>query len=357
MTAVGELITPNGILVMTDEEMHGDHEAWLAARRWRGHTIGPHSLGYCIGASDVPSILDLEEVDTPAHVYRSKVMNIQPEVTPPMMWGKRFEPVIAEEWCRSNRAVIDEIGLVAHREHLWAQATIDRRVRECPVFKDTPEGECLLEVKHMDRVSPSRWHAGCPDRLNAQMRFQLWVTGYSHGHFACKVPGDMKQNIIYADREPEITDYIVAEVQRFRTEHLIAGVEPAWNITDKPLRMIELAKASHPDRDGVAELDIDGIDAVYEYGEAAAASSAAKKRQDAAKAELMRLADGAAAVKFADELAYRFGPTAKTKVNLDVLSERYPEAYNDPDVVSEKTSYTIYLAAPYKARPNREGTT
>jgi predicted phage-related endonuclease len=353
MTEVGELITPNGLLVMTAEQMRGGREEWLAARRWREGVPG----GFCIGASEVPSILDLEEVDTPAHVYRAKVMNIRREPNDAMLWGNIFEAPIAAEWCRRNRAVIDEIGLVAHKDYPYMQATIDRRVRECPVFKDTPEGECLLEVKHMDRAPAARWHAGCPDRLNAQMRFQLWVTGYSHGHFACKVPGTMKQGIIYADQEPEITEYIIAEVERFRTENLIAGVEPPWNTTDKPLRMIELDKTTHPERDGVAELDINGIDAVHVYAQAAADASAAKKRQDAAKAELMRLANGAAAVKFCDELAYRFGPTTKTKVNLDRLSERYPDAYNDPEVVSETKSHAIYLAAPYKVKPNREDRT
>lgn len=355
MTEIGDLITPTGRLVMPIEAMRGDRAAWLAARRQSPAVPG----GYRIGASEVPSILDLDGADTPAHVFRRKVYGIETPPNEAMTFGNLLEPIIGAEWARRNRVDrIDEIGLVARDGDPWAVVTIDRRVLRCPVFKDTPEGECLCEIKNMDSHSISRWHADIPDRILAQVLFQLWITGYGHGHVAALVGGNrLKQVTIYADREKDLTEYIVTEVRRFRTEHLLTGIEPAWDTSSKPDRMIELDKASHPERDGVAELGINEIDAVYEYGEAAAASSAAKKRQDAAKAELMRLASGASAVKFADELAYRFGPTTKTKVNLDVLSERYPEAYNDPEVVSETKSFTIYLAAPYKVRPNREDRT
>lgn len=351
MTEIGELVTPTGVLVMTAEAMRGGREEWLAARRWRESVPG----GYCIGSSEVPSILDLESVDTPAHVYRAKVMNIRREANEFMTWGHLLEAPIASEWCRRNRAVIDEIGLVAHVKHPHHQSTIDRRVRECPVY-DGVDRACGLEVKNVGIASASRWHAEIPDRILAQILHQLYVTGLEHMHYAVLVGGNtMRQGVVHADQEKELTDYIIAEVERFRTENLIARVEPAWNITDKPLRMIELDKATHPDRDGIAELGINGIDAVHVYAQAAADASAAKKRQDAAKAELMRLADGAEYVKFCDELAYRFGPTTKTKVNLDRLAERYPNAYADPEVVSETKSHTIYLAAPYKVKPNREG--
>lgn len=348
MSRVGELITPNGVLVLPADAPRAQ---WLEARRWRGHTIGPHSLGFCIGASDVPSILDLEHVDTPAHVYRDKLMGIEKEVTEAMTWGTIFEGPIVGEWCRRNRAVIDEIGLVAHAEHPWAQATIDRRVRECPVYKDTPDGECLLEAKHMDFASASRWHEEIPDRLMAQLVFQLWVTGYSHAHYTAKVPGTMRSGIVMAEEVKDLTEYVVAEVMRFRRDALVRGVEPPWNITDKALKMVELDKRTHPDR--IGELDIDGVDAVHEYAEAAARESAAKKDKERAKAKLLQLADGAEVVTFAGELAYQFRPVNRTSVDLDALRERYPAAYADPAVTRQKTSHAISIAKEYKVPTER----
>lgn len=344
MTAVGELITPAGVLVLPAGTIGGAD--WLAMRRFR------KDVGYCIGASDVPSILDLDGVGTPLHVYRDKVQNIQQPPNEAMEWGHILEESVAAEWCRRNRAVIDEIGLVASFQRPWLQATIDRRVRECPVYKDTPDGECGLEVKNVDSHVESRWHAEIPDRIVAQILTQLYVTGYQHIHWAALIGGNrLKQGIVYADREAELMAYILREVDRFRGRHLIPGVEPAWDSSRKADKLIELDKAMYADRTG--ELDITGVNAVYAYAEAAAAESAARKRKDIAKAELLRLAEGHEVVTFANELAYRFGTTTRTSVDLDRLKELHPDVYGDPAIVRTTTSHPIYLAKEYKHREER----
>lgn len=342
MNAPGDLITPTGRLVMPANLVREDRAAWLTARRART------DVGYVIGASEVPSILDLDGADTPAHVYRRKVHNIDTPVNEAMTFGTLLEPVIADEWARRNRVDrIDEIGLVARDGDEWAVATIDRRVFRCPVYKNTPDGQCLCEVKNMGHQVASRWHRDIPDRILAQMLFQLWVTGYSHGHCAVLAGGNqLKQSIVYADREQELTEYIVNTVRAFRTDHLIAGVEPAWNTSGKADKLIELDKATHPER--VGELTVEEIGDVMEYAEAAAAASAAKRRQKAAQARLAQLANGARYVKFADQLAYSYGSSELTNVNLDALKERYPAAYDDPEVVTRKTSYTLRIDKSYK---------
>lgn len=341
MIAVGELVTPTGVLVMTAERMHTDRAGWLAARRRRD------GVGYCVGASDIPSILDLDSVDTPVHVYRSKVHGIDRPPTEQMEWGSIFEEPIAAEWTRRNRAVIDEIGLVAHAGKPWLQATVDRRVRECPAVRGLRDG-CGLEVKHVDYVSASRWHAGIPDRILAQVAGQVFVTGWDHMHWVAKVPGGMKQGILWAEREADLIRYIVGEVETFRDEHLVPGVEPAWNTVDKAAKLIELDSLSHPER--VGEIDLDGVTDVMEYAEAQAAEAAARKRKEQAKARLAQLAGGHEIVTFSGERAYWYGRSVRTNVDLDVLAERYPSAYADPDVVSETISHPIYVDKAYKER-------
>jgi predicted phage-related endonuclease len=361
MVKIGELITPTGRLVLPHDQLGG--EAWLQARRWRGPLSSdapgfPDGLpagvrrryGYRIGSSDVPSILDLEGVDTPAHVYRAKVYDIRPEVNEAMTWGHLNEPAIAMEWCRRNHAVIDEIGLVAKDGAPWHQSTIDRRVRECPVYRrDGVAEECLLEVKNVDAHVASRWHAEIPDRIYAQILHQLYVTGYGHAHYACLVGGNrMKQGIVYADREQKVMTYVIGEVERFRNEHLIAGVEPPWDVSEKPDKMIALDEATHPDR--VGTLDIEGIGEVMAYAEASRRASVAEKERKAASARLRQLADGREFITFADRPAYRLGESARTKVNIDKLKEKYPDAYDDPEVVSETKSHTIYIDKAYKVK-------
>lgn len=356
----GELVTPTGVLVLGAEQMSADRAAWLQARRWRlpDHlTIKQvegmsskqhHDHGYRIGSSDVPSILDLPGVDTPAHVYRDKVSGVGTRTNEAMQWGHLLEDSIAREWCRRNRAVIDEIGLVAQQGTPWHQSTVDRRVRECPTVKGLAD-RCGLEVKNVGFQSASRWHTDLPDRIVGQLLHQLYVTGFDHMHYAALVGGNqLKQGIVWAERETKLTGYIIGEVERFRTEHLLAGVEPEWNTTDKAAKLIELDMATHPEK--IGEIDITEIGWVMEYAQAAADESAAKRRKEQAKAKLAQMADGKQFVTFSGELAYRYGSTKRAKVDLDKLAERYPAAFADKDIVSQAESYTLYIDKAYKVK-------
>lgn len=360
MTQVGELITPTGVLVMTAEQMKADHEGWLAARRWRapeGPALQPEHVavgvrgadprGYRIGSSEVPSILDLDGVGTPVHVWRDKVLGVREPVNERMEWGHLFEPAISQRWQQLNRTVVDEIGLVAHCLSPWHQSTIDRRVRECPTVKGLTDG-CGLEVKNVGYSSAERWGRDLPDRILAQIAHQLYVTGYSHMHYACNIGGNMlKQGIVYADREQQLMDYIVGEVGAFRTSYLLTGVEPPWS-DSKASKLIALDKATHPRRAG--EATVEEIGWLMTYAEAQARESAARKAKEKAKAQLARIADGAEVVLFGDHEAWSYREGSRTDVDLDALKAKYPQAFDDPEIVKTKTTYTLVPAREYKVK-------
>lgn len=346
---VGDLVTPTGRLVVGHDDLKSP--AWLAARRWRPHTIGPWSLGLCIGSSDVPSILDLDGVDTPAHVFREKVYEIEKVVNESMHWGNVFEHDIALDWCRRNRAVIDEIGLIARDGMPWRQSTIDRRVRECPVHK-TAGLECGLEVKYVEHVYAPRWNTvhGIPDRIVAQIIDQLLNTGYDHMHYAIKVPGDFLQGIIYREREQKLMTFIDGAVEGFRKNYLLPGVEPAWNL-DKADKMIALDNATHPEREGIAEIDVNGIGEVIEYARLAAEATALDKRKKALAAKLRQMAGGAEIATFSGERAYWYGQGHRTNVDLEELQERWPDAYDA--VVSDKEFPVLHIDKAHKPRGDK----
>lgn len=347
---IGDLVTPRGRLVLGPDGL--GKEEWLLKRGWRNHTIGPYSLNYCIGSSDVPSILDLDGVGTPAHIYRRKVYRIDEPVSEPMIWGSLFEEAISLEWCRRNRAVIDEIGLVARDDKPWRQSTIDRRVRECPVYKDSGK-ECGLEVKHVEYVYEPRWRTenGLPDRITAQIVDQLLNTGYDHMHYACKVPGDFKQGIIYAERETKLMAYIDEVVERFRMDYLVRGVEPAWNLA-KADKMLELDKATFPEREGVVELDITQIGAVQEYAEIAARAGAIDKEKKAAAARLRQIADGAEIATFAGERAFWYSEGHRKNPDFETLMANHPEAYDE--CVGETTYPILNIDKAYKVKGGKK---
>lgn len=339
-----DLITPTGVLVMTAQEMAANREKWLTARRGgRGQ--------YNIGSSDVPSILDLDGVGTPVHVYRNKVLGVRMPVTEQMEMGHEAEPFISNRWTRINRTVTDEIGLVAREGARHHVSTIDRRVRECPLEKGLTDG-CGLEVKNVGYSSASRWNRELPDRILAQVIHQLYVTGYPHMHVAMWIGGNQpKQLVVYADRERELMDYIVAEVDRFREQHLIAEVEPEWSLS-KAEKLIALDTATHPTR--VGETSVEEIGIVMEYAELAARAGAIDRKMKRLKAELRRIADGAEVVLFSDELAYSYRPGTHTSTNLDKLAERYPAAYADPEIVISKPTHTLVIDRAYKVKATEE---
>ncbi len=363
MTGVGELITPTGVLVMDAETMRMDREAWLAARR-AGAAVpwcGPWSperyrrMAMAIGSSEVPSILDLDGVDTPAHVYAAKVHGVRPEVNVQMRFGSRFEHVIADMWTEDNRSVTDEIGLVRHVDKPWRQSTIDRRVRECPVVKGLRDG-CLLEIKNVGYNSAEKWKRNVPDRVLAQMLHQLYVTGYDHAHYACNLANNaLLQGIVWAGRETELTAYVIGEVDAFRERHLIPGVEPEWNVMNKPDKMLALDRMLHPVRAG--EIGINDIGEVMEYARLAREAADADAALKAAKARLVQLAEGAEVVLFGDQRAYQYGgegaQQSRTKVDLDKLAERHPVAYADPEVVTQTVGPVLRLASAFKVKKTR----
>lgn len=338
MTAIGELITPTGRLVLPAGRLGGAE--WLEKRRWRDEVPG----GFCIGSSEVPSILDLEGVDTPAHIYHRKVDGVDTPVNEAMELGSEMEGAIAMAWARRNRAVIDEIGLVSNVDRPWRQTTIDRRVRECPVYKGT-KNECLLEIKLVGFASAKKWKRDIPDRVLAQIVDQLAVTGYGHAHYAALVSSThLAQGIIWAERERGLTAYIDGVVERFRSEHLLTRTPPAWT-ADKPDKMIALDDALHPER--IGEVDIEGVGEVMEYAEIAAQHGALTRRKKSAAAKLRELAKGAELVTFAGERAYWYREDNRAPhVDLDLLKERWPDAYEA--CVTTKASPTLVVDNAFK---------
>jgi putative phage-type endonuclease len=319
--AVTRRVTPTAYRVLPAD---ADRDLWLARRR----------AG--IGSSDVAAILGLSERRTPVHVWRDKRGEMVDEQTEPMLWGTLLEDTVAREWARRNRSVVQRVGLVANIEHPWRLATLDRRVAECPLNRATREA-CALEIKCRNAFTTHRWRSDVPDDVLAQVTWQLAVTGYEHIHVGVLIGGnDYRQTVVR--RDPDVESYILGEVDWFRTDHVLADVEPPWDLT-KAAALIELDNLMHPDR--VGELDVMEIGEVLEYAAASAAKGAAERRLKAARAELARLADGRRTVTFGGELAYEFAPVTKATPDLDALAERWPDAY--ADCVTDKVHHQIRL--------------
>jgi putative phage-type endonuclease len=322
-------VTPTAVRVLSAD---ADRDTWLTARR-RG-----------IGSSDVAAILGVADHSTAVHVYRDKRGQLVDDAGEAALWGTILEEPVAREWARRQRSVIQRVGLVAHAEHPWKMATLDRQVLECPMDRSV-RTRCALEVKCRSAFKAHRWRSDVPDDVLAQAVWQMAVTGYDHIHVAVLIGGnEFKQTVVR--RDEQIEAFVLGEVQRFREEHLLAGVEPPWDL-DKASALIAMDALMHPDR--VGEIGIDEIGAVIEYAERSRAKGDAEKALKQSRAELTRLAEGRATVLFGDELAYEMAPVTRSTADLERLAERWPEAY--ADCVTDKTHYQIRLAPDFRIKP------
>lgn len=323
------LVTPTGVLIMTADQIR-DREAWLAERR-NG-----------IGSSDVPAILDLEDAYVTAlHVWHDKRGDDVDKPSEPALWGTLLEDVVAQEWCRRNRSVIEDMGLLARDGELWKRASLDRLVRECPLDPNRRQ-VCALEVKCRSANKANRWHADVPDDVLAQVTWQRHVTGLDHIHVAVLIGGnDYRQTVVRYDEAIEA--YIVPPVTAFWENAVGQGIPPAPNYA-KASRLIELDEQLHPDR--VGEIGLLEIGAVMEYAELSAQKGAIEKQMKPLRAQLGLLAEGHRWVKFAGELAYELAPVTRSSCDLEALAERHPAAY--ADCIRQTTSHTLRIAKPYR---------
>lgn len=325
----GRRVTPTAVRVLPFD---ADRDTWLAARR------------HGIGSSDVAAILGVADRNTAVHVYRDKRGELVDDAGEAALWGTILEEPIAREWARRQKSVVQRVGLVAHVEESWRMATLDRQVLECPMDRSV-RTRCALEVKCRSAFKAHRWRSDVPDDVLAQTVWQMSVTGYDHIHVAVLIGGnEMKQTVV--ERDERLEAYVLGEVRRFRDEHLLAGVEPPWDL-DKAAALIEMDALMHPDR--VGEIDIEGIGEVMEYAERSRAKGDAEKALKESRAVLTRLAAGRRTVTFGGELAYELAPVTKATPDLDRLAERWPDAY--ADCVVDKTHYQVRLAPELRIKP------
>lgn len=334
-TTTARRVTPTAVRVLPAD---ADRDTWLAARR----------AG--IGSSDVAAIVGASTYATPLHVYHDKRGSLVDEPpSEPMLWGSLLEDTVAREWARRNRSVIQRVGLIAHQEHPWMLATLDRRVLECPLNRSDREA-CALEVKCRNAFTAHRWRADVPDDVLAQTVWQMEVTGYSHVHVAVLIGGsDYRQTVVR--RDADLAGYVLGEVARFRRDCLEAAVPPVVEATDgTATALLDLDKALHTDR--VGEIDVDDAADVHEYARLSAAAGAAKRRLEAARARLAQLADGRQLVLVAGHPAYEYTEVSRTNCDLSRLAEHHPDAY--ADCVTTSTHYAIRIAPDYRVRSSTD---
>lgn len=323
--ATARRVTPTAVRVLPAD---ADRDEWLTARR----------AG--IGSSDVPALLGVSEFKTPLHVWHDKRGELEDTAGEAALWGTLLEDTVAREWARRNRSVIRRVGLVAKDNNPWMLATLDRQVLECPLTSDREA--CALEVKCRNAFSSSKWLRNVPDDVLSQAFWQMLVTGFRHIHVAVLIGGnDYRQTVVRW--EEDLAAYILGQVLQFRTEHLLTGRPPGPDLT-RATAYIELDAQLHPDR--VGEITVEQTGDVDEYARLSRLKGDTDKQLKQARARLTELADGKRYVIHENRLAYELAPRSRTAVDVDLLAERWPNAYEA--CVSETAYHQIQIAKEFR---------
>lgn len=168
-------------------------EDWLAARR------------ELITATDIPVLLGLSPYKCEADLADEKAGAVQPEPTLRMRTGLALQDLIGEEYARlTGRTLRRFRGMVRHPSIEWAGAS--------PDFRTVGERR-IVEAKRSS--SRSRFADGLPQDVEAQVAWQLGVTGFPRADVAVLV-GDDELVTFEVEADAKLFDDLVAVAEDFR---------------------------------------------------------------------------------------------------------------------------------------------
>lgn len=140
-----------------------------------------------------------------------------------MYWGRRLEPIIAEEITVRHGWALDDFGrYTVLRSTQWPflTATLDRRIRPIDA-----RGPGVAECKNSGFFMRQEWDdSGAPLWTQIQGQTQLAVTGYTWGVFPVLLGGCEWRMVEFA-RDQEFIDLIVSKAATF-SHHVKNRVPP-----------------------------------------------------------------------------------------------------------------------------------
>lgn len=175
-------------------------DEWLAQRR----------AG--IGASDAAAIVNLHPYKSALSLYWDKTGEYaDTQMTEPMEWGIRLEPVVAEAWSeKTGLAVANVEKILVHPEHEWMICNLDRAV-----IDGNGEWVSVLEVKTCNAWAADDWeNDGIPYYVVVQVQHQLAVTGLATAHVACLIGGSRFVRTTI-DRDEELIAGLIEAERKF----------------------------------------------------------------------------------------------------------------------------------------------
>lgn len=142
-----------------------------------------------VTSTDLPVILGLSPYKSEGELAREKLNGRQPASSLPMRVGLALEPLVRAEYeSLTGRKVRRVRRLISHPEISWAATHLD--------FVAVGERR-IVETK---TTSSRRWDEGLPQDIEAQVQWQLGVTGYPLADVAALISNrELRVHTVAAD--------------------------------------------------------------------------------------------------------------------------------------------------------------
>jgi putative phage-type endonuclease len=305
-------------------------EEWLAARR------------NAIGGSEISAVMGINPYATPFHVFRAKADGwFEPEfeTNEAIEWGHRLEQAVIDK-------AVDELGLgyVARPGgQIWANPKV-------PYIQVTPDAfvtkrrswSALGLIEAKTAGDDEGWTGGsAPLHYQIQLQVQLGVMGLKRGWLACFELGQAR-NFYLVETEFDAEWFAEAAhlAERFWIEHVQEGVAPMHDFshprTEKLLR--ELRPKVH--RQSI-EFDDEALEWISDYNDAKEQLKVAEARMNEAKNWLIFHMGDAGAAYIGEEKVASYPEVSSSRINAELLRERYPEIAKEVTVTSTHRRFTV----------------
>lgn len=321
-------LTPTGVLILSAD---APKETWLAARR-EGIT-----------ATDLPAILGLNKYKTAIDVWMEKVAPVDENFDPGIgsmeaaFWGITLEDTVAKAWAEQSGHSVRRVGILQHQDLPWMRASLDRLVNGCP------DGRCALEVKTRSGYVGDEWDKGVPADVEAQVHWQLLVSGLDHIHVIALIGGqrlvEHKVTLQGVDGSKLIANALTVW-EAVKTGEAPKLPESLW--TDNYLEQL------HPERSGEAEADQSVINTVTAYRNVVTQITELEKTKAKLRTDLVgALGEYETATSNGVSL-YSYKSSTRKTLDQKALGEIYPDAIADDRIWNTSTSRTLRITATKK---------
>lgn len=174
---------------------------WLDVRH-RG--IGSSDAAAAVGLNPYKSMLELWLEKT----GQATAQNEEDEDSSPTYWGTLLEPIVAAHYTRKTGRRVRRINAVlAHPEHSWMLANIDREVVGAADVQ-------ILECKTAGLNGAQLWRDGVPEYVQLQVLHQLAVTGKAAADVAVLICGQ-ELRIHRIERDEQMIAQLIQLEQEF----------------------------------------------------------------------------------------------------------------------------------------------